>query len=90
MDCRGFSIEYLLRLSFQHGLVTDYHISPSMVSLIRNGEEILSSDPEEARIYLQGLLAGRAQSTGLIFSQKPAGPENVEPRTAPEKEKSES
>ena len=60
MDCRQFSLEHLIKLSVSYGLVTDYRLSPRRVSLFRSEETILDADPEEARIFLQGLVSGHA------------------------------
>ena len=77
MDCRSFSIEHLLRITFQHGLITDYRITPGKVVLFQQDEEIISCDPEEARIYLQGML------TGQVFAEKEAGGAGKSPLVDP-------
>ena len=72
MDCRSFSIEHLLRISHQYGLISDYRISPTRVTLLQGKQEILlESDPEEARIFLQGLVTGRNLAMRLATGGEP-------------------
>ncbi|HET6568576.1 MAG TPA: hypothetical protein VFG50_11480 [Rhodothermales bacterium] len=58
MDTSRFSIEKLIRLAYQGGLVSDYRMTPSRVELYRQGRSTLVFDPEEARLFLQGLIRG--------------------------------
>lgn len=62
MDLRRFSIEQLIRISVQYGIVTDYTMSPHRVRLFQREEQILSANPEEARYFLQGLIRGYTAS----------------------------
>ncbi len=56
-DLRRASLEKLIRMAFEHGLCSDYRMTPCEVEL-RSGDQTISLDPEEARLYLRGLVRG--------------------------------
>ncbi|HET6568574.1 MAG TPA: hypothetical protein VFG50_11470 [Rhodothermales bacterium] len=62
MDLRRFSIEQLIRISIQYGIVTDYTMSSRRIRLFQHHEQILNANPEEARFFLQGLIRGYTTS----------------------------
>ena len=57
MDVSRCSIERLIRLAFQCRLISDYRMSPRIIELQQSGYT-LAFDPEEARVFLQGLISG--------------------------------
>ena len=71
MDTSGYSTEKLIRLAFEHHLVSDYRMTPTCIEL-HSGDRTWSFDPEEARYFLHGLLRGfmeyRKQKTYSIDS----------------------
>lgn len=58
MDTSKLSIEKMIRLAYEGGLVSDYRMTPSRVELYRSDRTMLAFDPEEARFFLQGLIRG--------------------------------
>lgn len=57
MQVYTFSIERLIRLALGCQLLTDYRMTPRVVSLYRRNK-VVELDPEEARLYLSNLLCG--------------------------------
>jgi hypothetical protein len=57
-EINTLSLEGLLRIAMRYGLMTDYRISPRQVVLIRDRETLITTDPEQARIFLLGLIQG--------------------------------
>ena len=69
MDPARCSIERLLSFAHQERLITDYRMHPGFVCLERRGKRI-TLDPEEARIFLWGLVSGFEEG-GLRARSKP-------------------
>ena len=57
MQVYTFSIERLIRLALGCQLLTDYRMTPRVVSLYRKNR-VVELDPEAARLYLSDLLCG--------------------------------
>lgn len=57
LDTTGYSTEKLIRLAFEHQLLSDYRMTPTCIELV-SGDHTWSFDPEEARHFLHGLLRG--------------------------------
>jgi len=63
MNWSAASVEKLIRVAFSYGLVDDYRMTSQHVELAC-GHASTALDPEEARIYLQGLLQGYEAAIG--------------------------
>jgi 2-keto-3-deoxy-galactonokinase len=58
MDVRNLSHDKLLSLAVQSGVLSDYRNGPTRISLYRQEELVFEGDPEEARLFLMGLVLG--------------------------------
>ena len=63
-DNSSFSTEKLIRLAFRYELISDYRMTPFEIELCCTGATYVF-DPEEARIFLRGLVIAYEESVAL-------------------------